>query len=86
MTDRCECCGQPLPGPLTVAELRAWLLERGHAVLPGDLVTTEAAAAVLGCEAQTLRVDRMTGPRVPFVRRGRRCLYWLGELALVDLR
>lgn len=82
----CECCGQPLPGPLTVGEIRAWLLERGHAVLPGDLVATESAAAVLGLEAQTLRADRMNGARIPFVKRGRRCFYRLQDLADVDLR
>ena len=86
MTDRCPTCGQPLPGPLTVAELRAWLRDRGYPILAGDLVPTEAAAAVLGLEAQTLRADRMNGARVPFVKRGRRCYYSLAALADVDLR
>lgn len=86
MSECCPTCGQRLPGPLTVGELRDWLRERGHPVLPGDFVTTEAAAAVLGVQAQTLRADRMNGARVPFVRRARRCFYRLQDLAGVDLR
>jgi hypothetical protein len=88
MTDAgaCPCCGQRLPGPLTVAELRTWLEGRGYPVLAGDLVPTEAAAAVLGLEAQSLRADRMNGAAVPFVKRGRRCYYRLADLADVDLR
>ncbi len=54
-------------------------------MLAGDFVRTETAAALTGREPQSLRVDRMRDePRVPYTRRGRRCLYWLGDLLDVD--
>ncbi len=82
----CECCGGTgRARPITIADLRAWCRENGHVVLAGDFVRTETAAALTGREPQSLRVDRMRDePRVPYTRRGRRCLYWLGDLLDVD--
>jgi hypothetical protein len=72
-----------------VGELRAWLLERGVEIGPGDTVTSAVAARILNVEEQTLRADRALWGRIAFKRVGRRrVVYRLADLAarFVDLR
>lgn len=66
------------PGRDPVAELRRRVEAAGFQVFPGDLVTTAAAAALLGITAGHLRNVR---DNIPFHRAGRRCWYSLATLA-----
>jgi len=65
-----------------VAELRAWLENRGHRIEPGDEVCTRAAADALGVSVQWLRTAACYDLAAPTSRKvGRRRLYPLRELA-----
>ena len=86
MTERCPCChgtGLATAPPDPLEQLRAWLLERGHWVGPGDVTDTRGAAAALAIEPQTLRADRCLWQRVPFHRVGRRIEYRLADLVML---
>lgn len=80
----CECCngtGLAPAEPDPVTELRDWCRDHGHPVLPGDLVVTAVAAAILGVQPATLRQDRCYYARVPCRRSGGRVVYSLADLA-----
>ena len=85
MTEPCPCCngtGVATAPPVPLEELRAWLLEHGHWVGPGDVTDTAGAAAVLGVAPQTLRTDRCYFERVPCYRIGRLVRYRLADLLI----
>lgn len=70
-----------------VGRLRQWCIERGHVVLPDDLVRTRTAAAILDLSEGRLRNMRAEAIfDVPFIRRGHRVFYSLHDLSRLVTR
>lgn len=83
MTCRCSHCGQPMPVTARdpVADMRAWLRERGFWVGPSDTIDEAAAAAALGRSTHTLRGWRATDGRLRYRKSGGRLRYQLADVA-----
>ena len=77
----CGGAGHVQDKPDCVAELRAWLIDKGHWVGPSGAVTEAAAAAALDRSPSTLRGWRYTDQRLPFKKQGGRVRYALADLA-----
>jgi hypothetical protein len=77
----CHGTGQVEPERDRIAELRAWLTDKGHWVGPSGAVTEAAAAAALDRSPSTLRGWRYTDQRLPFKKQAGRVRYALADLA-----
>lgn len=75
----CGYCAETLMDP--VDQLRAWCLQQGHWVGPGDVVSEAVAAEILGRSVNTLRGWRATDQRLEYSRSGAGIRYRLQDLA-----